>query len=46
VGTTVETVWGYDGGVYYESTGAADGEEAALYWDPDDGVYCIVTFDF
>lgn len=46
VGTTVETVWGYDGGAYYDSTGAADGEEAALYWDPDDGVYVLITYDF
>lgn len=45
--TTLVTPWGYDGTPYFDDEdGAADGDEAALYWDRVAGVYCLVTYDF
>jgi hypothetical protein len=46
LGITVTSDWGYDGAAYYDDTGAATGEEAALFWDPDTGQYTVITFDF
>lgn len=47
LGVTVETVWGVDeDGPYYDGTGAAAGDEAALYWDPGAGGYLLVPYHF
>ena len=46
-GVTLATDWGVDAGQpYYDDAGAAAGDEAALFYDPLTGGYCLVTYDF
>jgi hypothetical protein len=47
LGITVTSDWGVDGGVaYYDDTGAAAGEEAALFWDANTAEYTVIPFEF
>jgi hypothetical protein len=47
VGVTMQTIWGYDGTPYFDDEdGAAEGEEAALYWDRVNSTYYLMTYDF
>ncbi len=43
---TIDTVYGIDAdGPYYDSGGAAAGEEAALVWDPEALVYALIAYN-
>lgn len=47
VGVTLLSVWGYDGTPYFDDEdGAAEGEEASLWYDLSAGVYFLQTYDF
>jgi hypothetical protein len=46
-GVTLTTNWGVDGTTpYYDDTGALVGDEAALFYDPLNDRYTLITYDF
>ena len=48
-GVTLTSVWGIDaddGQPYHDDAGATAGEEAALFYDPLNDYYTLITYDF
>ena len=46
-GVTIQSVWGIDGTTpYYDDAFVADGDEAALFYDPLVAQYTLIAYDF